>query len=178
MTGKEIFDYYETGTKLRLKIKCSSLHLSDIELPIDPYVLGVWLGDGNKHCGTITQMNPKVWEEIRKRGYHVGDDLTKNKNANTRTVFGLYKQLRENGLLKNKHSPLVFLRASHQQRLDLLRGFMDADGHFNRGRKRCIMETTQLWQAQDTMKLVSSLGYKPTFLSYKGSGFGKTNIQM
>ena len=35
--------------------------------------------------------------------------------------------------------PNIFLRASYEQRLDLLRGFMDTDGYYNPGRKRFVM---------------------------------------
>ncbi len=177
MTAKEIEQYYNTSTaKLRIKNSCPEF--SEKVLPIDPYVLGLWLGDGNSHCGRITQMNPKVWEEIEKRGYSIGNDVSNgcSGNAQDKTIFGIYGELKKLDLLDNKHVPDIYLQSSRDQRLDLLRGFMDADGHFNRTRKRCVMETTKQWQAEAISKIVFSLGYKATTIPAKTSGFGKTNI--
>ena len=56
----------------------------------------------------------------------------------------------------------LYMRASYQQRLDLLRGLMDTDGYYHEGRKRFVMGTTQKWQAEDLLKLVSTLGIKAT----------------
>ena len=90
-----------------------------------------------------------------------------------RTVLNIRGELNKLNLLKNKHIPDVYLRASHEQRLDLLRGFMDTDGYFNKTRKRFVMATTQLWQAEDLSKLVSSLGWKPTLIKCKKYCNGK-----
>src|SRR3954471_15217232 len=38
-------------------------------LSIDPYVLGVWLGDGTTSSATITCADPQVVDEIRAAGY-------------------------------------------------------------------------------------------------------------
>ena len=61
-----------------------------------------------------------------------------------RTILNIRGELNNLNLLKNKHIPDMYLRASHEQRLDLLRGFMDTDGYFNKTRKRFVMATTQL----------------------------------
>lgn len=177
LTALEMYEMYQANLRPRLRIKCTSLKLEEAELPIDPYVLGVWLADGNSNCGTITNLNSNVWKEIESRGYHVGNNLC-DKQAETRTIFGIYPELKKLGLLKNKHIPDIYYRSSHQQRLDLLRGFMDGDGYFNRPRKRCVTRTTKSWQMEAFVHLISSLGYKPTVFNVIGSGFGKTNIPM
>ena len=183
LTTDQMFEYIESNKNKRqsipLRIKCTELKNERINLPIDPYVFGLWLGDGNSHCARITQMNPKVWEEIERRGYSLGNDVTaKNaiSKAQDRTIFGLQGQLKNLGVLKNKHIPEIFFTASKEQRIDLLRGFMDADGHYNKARKRYVMSTTKHWQARDLMRLLSSLGVKSTLLKSIGSGFGKINI--
>jgi hypothetical protein len=135
-----------------------------LELPIDPYVFGVWLGDGSKDCGVLTNMNETIWEELKNRGYDTGPDVSGGSSglAESRTIYGLRGELNKLGLLKNKHIPDIYLRASKQQRLDLLRGFMDTDGYYNKIRDRCVMITTQQWQADGMSTLLSSLGFKPT----------------
>jgi deoxycytidine triphosphate deaminase len=68
-------------------------------LPIDPYTLGIWLGDGTSSCAEITCGE--------------GDEQT----------------LEELGLLGNKHVPEIYLRSSIPQRVALLQGLMDSDGY-------------------------------------------------
>lgn len=168
------------GYNKPLRIKCSPLNIEDIELPIDPYVLGAWLGDGNSYFGRITNMNQELWNEIRKRGYQIGNDVSGGGSgkAEDRTIFSLSLKLKELNLIANKHLPEIYLRSSFKQRLDILRGFMDTDGHYHRKRKRCVMYTTKEWQANAIMELVGSLGWKGTKMYTVGKGFGKTGIKV
>lgn len=158
-------------------IPCVKLELPDIELPIDPYVLGLWLGDGNRTCGTITCIVKEIWDEIKRRGYEVSENHNENLDkAESRTVYKLRGELVKLNLLGNKHIPDIYFRSSYNQRLDLLRGFMDADGHFHRKRKRIATDTTKEWQANSIMQLCSSLGFKPIKFNCTTTGFGKDNI--
>jgi hypothetical protein len=167
MTTQEIKDYNDSLTKRYshkiLKIdNPKPLNNPEVELPIDPYVLGVWLGDGHSIDAKITQANIEVWEEIERRGYEIGDDLSQGGagQATTRTIFGLQTKLRENNLLKNKHIPEIFLTSSYEQRLDMLRGMMDSDGTYNKSRNRFVMESTRENQVDYFNILASSLGVK------------------
>lgn len=167
MTTQEIKDYNDSLTKRQsyniLKIENPKpLNNPEIELPIDPYVLGVWLGDGHSIDGKITQANEKVWEEILKRGYEIGNDLSQGGTGKgtTRTIFNLQTKLRVNSLLKNKHIPDIYLSSSFEQRLDLLRGLMDSDGTYNKTRKRFVMESTRERQVEYFTIIASSLGLK------------------
>lgn len=167
------------GTTNKLSINNNSkLDLPDKELPIDPYVLGLWLANGNSHCGTIMSTLDITWDEIKKRGYDISHNLEKDPSRPCyKTVYGLYKQLRLLNLLKNKHVPLNYMRASYNQRLDLLRGYMDGDGHYHKKRNRCVMITTNNRQALDIRDLVATLGSTATIVNAKTSGFGKKNIK-
>src|SRR5690606_5181773 len=120
----------------------SPLDLPDATLPIDPYVLGAWLGDGSASSGQITQHQDDAEEMahfIRIAGHDVvvrdaGPDrpwiktLLIDPRAGTRRPT-FHALLREQGLRNNKHIPMVYLRASRDQRLALLQGMMDTDGH-------------------------------------------------
>lgn len=132
------------------------------DLPIDPYILGSWLGDGTSVAGSITSNNPDFWNEVKNRGYAYGEDISAEERCEMRTIFGLRTKLRELNLLENKHIPDMYLLASYQQRLDLLRGFMDADGYYNETRKRFVMATTREYQADYLISLLSTLGVKPS----------------
>jgi len=183
MTTEELYYYIkemnDSGKRWSYKIPkikiAKPLENEIIDLPIDPYLFGVWLGDGHSTDGKITNMNEEIWDEIRRRGYEVGEDVSQGGSgkASTRTIFGLQTKLREIGVLNNKHLPEIFLQSSYEQRLLVLRGFMDSDGHYNKTRKRFVMSTTKEWQSKVFTQLISSLGVKPTVIRYKKKANGK-----
>lgn len=131
------------------------------------------MGDGSKSSGIITNINDKIWEEIQNRGYSVGSDLSGENHAEMRTVYNIRGILDELGILHTKFIPNLYMRASYQQRLDLLRGLMDTDGYYHESRKRFVMGTTQKWQAEDLFKLVSTLGIKATIFEVDKKCNGK-----
>ena len=167
MTTEEIYNYLK-GIKKRDSynipkiLNPKPLNLPSVDLPIDPYVLGCWLGDGSKQCGLITNETNNVLGEIQRRGYKLGKDVSAENRTSSYTILGLYSKLKELNLLNNKHIPDIYQRASFSQRLDLLRGLMDTDGYYNPIRKRFVMQTNQEWQCNDLIKLLASLGIKST----------------
>lgn len=99
---------------------------SEKQLPIDPYVLGVWLGDGAAGGGLITKPDAEVFDEIRRRGYEVKEPPARD--GISKRIVGLTRKLRGAGVLGNKHVPEVYFAGSVEQRIDLLRGLLDTDG--------------------------------------------------
>lgn len=102
------------------------LQLPHADLPIDPYVLGAWLGDGTSSKGSLTLGYAKAGIIDKLPANKVTDVPAKN-SLEVRVV-GLTAQLRELGVLNNKHIPMAYLRASESQRRALLAGIMDTDG--------------------------------------------------
>src|SRR2546425_1858106 len=47
------------------------------ELPVDPYVLGVWLGDGTTAAAEITCADDEILAEVAKAGYKVAPQRTR-----------------------------------------------------------------------------------------------------
>ena len=131
------------------------------QLPIDPYVLGVWLGDGSSDSASVHNPDKRVWDMVRARGFVVGErfKLSRENGCEVRTIFGLYSQLKEQGLLRNKHVPEQYFRASIEDRLLLLQGLMDTDGYYNKKRKRFAMNTTADWLANAIYELAASMGW-------------------
>ena len=145
----------------------------EISLPIDPYVLGVWLGDGRNRQGEICSGDAECFNEIEKRGYSVGKNLEKrDKRCESRTIYGLTKSLKNLGLIHNKHIPEIYFKGSYQQRMDLLRGLMDSDGSVNPLRKQCVFMNRNKKLSEDLSFLLSTLGQRPylceTKQKYKG----------
>lgn len=149
------------------------LALPDAELPIDPYVLGLWLADGKHTSGEISKPDQFVWDEVQRRGYPVSMETGGKQACPTRTAQGLVKQLRTFGLLGNKHIPAEYLRAGYQQRLDLLRGLMDGDGSANPTRKQVVFTNTDHALALRVRELACSLGQRAVLNTFNAYGFGK-----
>jgi deoxycytidine triphosphate deaminase len=148
-------------------------------LPIDPYVLGVWLGDGTSSCAEITcgEGDERTLEEIRWAGYrvrHVGHrrfrigGLSRGQ-VRRRPDLGTGRFLPDDslssvlgglGLLGNKHVPELYLRSSVPQRLALLQGLMDAAGYVDT-HGRCEFVSIRENLADAVLELAASLGLRP-----------------
>lgn len=131
------------------------LELPHVELPVDPYVLGVWLGDGDSDCGRITSADEQVIENVRRAGWEVSKGASKYRWC----IRGLAARLRHLGVLRNKRIPDEYLRSSVAQRLGLLRGLMDTDGSCAKN-GTCNFVTTSSALAFGVWELLSSLGIK------------------
>jgi hypothetical protein len=161
------------------------LDLPERDLPVHPYVLGCWLGDGGVNGGTIVQPNDhELFEHISDCGYKVGPPIGQRKT--TRTVYGLTTQLQRIGLqwaaennsgryiTGSKRIPAMYLRASRHQRLALLQGLMDTDGSWNRKRRQAVFISTNKQLAESAAELVTSLGWKARIYPLVAKGFGLT----
>jgi hypothetical protein len=131
-------------------------------LLIDPYVLGLWLGDGTTLAGSIACHAQDAEETtflIEQAGYPV-KELVNGSSVNGRQlrVYGdLQRDLRVEGVLGDKHVPEQYLRASSGQRLALLQGLMDSDGTVDKD-GRCEFTNTNRGLVDAVAGLVRSLG--------------------
>ena len=116
MTSEEIHSYLQQFKGGNIKpneipkiYNAKPIINDNIQLPIDPYVLGCWLCGGYKLDGIIKNKEYGIWLEITRRGYEIGEDIPQNGEGNDKgeilTVFGLRSKLIEMGLLGNKHIP-------------------------------------------------------------------------
>lgn len=151
------------------------IQLPETSLPIDPYVLGIWLADGKHTSGEISKPDQAIWDEIRSRGYEIGDNYSRNHKDKCRahTVLGLRRKLLDLGMLRDKIIPMAYMRASHAQRLALLQGIFDGDGSANSLRKQAVMNTVSHDFALQVKELLLSLGQRPLLSPYIATGFGK-----
>lgn len=177
LTTKEIADSYISRVEKNGKVHHryavptnKPLQLEEKELPIDPYVFGVWLGDGNSASSQITMHKDdlEISEYLKERCEYLEVRQTEKRNPNTMNVYieprgkceiTMHKKLHDLGVLKNKHIPIEYLRASYKQRLELLQGIMDTDGTCNKnGRAEIVFKSKRL--IEDTSELLHSLGIK------------------
>lgn len=135
---------------------------SPVDLPIEPYTLGAWLGDGDNSGGRVCGPDEKVFESIRKDGYELSESHCPTRAPfQTRTVYNLVKELRKQNLLHNKHIPPIYFAASVGQRLALLQGLMDTDGNMSKtygNGATFVQKKEQL--SNDVLALINSLGFR------------------
>ena len=115
------------------------------QVGIDPYLLGMWLGDGNSNGKGFTSADPelvqywKQWAEQNeaevvlhpnkgKKDIYFGVKSIFN-IGNDRTHFNpLKKKLDKYNLINNKHVPIDYINNDIDTRLKLLAGMIDTDG--------------------------------------------------
>jgi hypothetical protein len=141
------------------------------ELPIEPYLLGVWLGDGTSKNANVTSADPEIMANINVLGYKT----EKKKTKYSWLIKGLSEKLTSCNLKGNKHIPDVYLYGSIKQRLELVRGLMDTDGYAG---NRCLeFCNTNKNLADGMIMLLRSLGIKCRIKSKQplreGKPFGK-----
>jgi len=141
-------------------------------LPVDPYVLGVWLGDGASAQGHITSHSDDavhVRAEFERRGYATTDQKTKYLFG----TLGLKVALRELGVLNNKHIPTIYLSANPIQRRDLLKGLMDSDGNVSK-KGQCFFSQKSLSFITQVRELLCSLGIKNSLQTTEAKIYDKS----
>jgi len=108
------------------------------QFEIEPYSLGVWLGDGNERDARVTS-HIGDYEELKsfieKDGYAVSVHDRKGRNVKALGIGvegkgdnKFLKGLKKYNLIENKHIPEIYFYGSVEQRLELLQGLMDTDG--------------------------------------------------
>jgi replicative DNA helicase len=136
--------------------------LPDADLPIPPYALGAWLGDGESASARFTSFDPEIVMHVEASGLVA---VPQGPRCPYRMAFAakpdgtLQAVLRTLGVLGNKHIPLGYLRGSEAQRRALLAGILDTDGTVtSTGSIQLAVTSREL--AESVRELVLSLGYR------------------
>lgn len=152
------------------------------DLKIDPYLLGLWLGDGNSNSVTICSIDDEIINYLVDHSKKIGvmntiepDPSKGNGNFRYCRIHNGWKndnQIRSSfkdyDLFNNKHIPTDYLYSSVDQRLELLKGLMDTDGSCDKSGN--IEFGTSIPKLYEGMKfLLGSLG-----ISYKVEKVRKT----
>ena len=132
--------------------QCKPIQFKNVDLPIDPYTLGAWLGDGHSAGSRFTTADPEITTFFPY-------ECVKVKNNKYGYQFhGLFKLLRENDLLNNKRIPEIYFVGSIVQRTRLLQGLIDTDGTIEQHGKHFSFCNKNESLIDSTLDLVRSLG--------------------
>lgn len=192
LTTSQILGDYSLHQKTKAGLKRRSNYSIDLcqpidypkrELPIEPYTLGAWLGNGYSHASNVVIFDDEVRENIAKDGYKIAEapyDCNTGKakcyiigntgNGKHRNYFtGLLKTANVKG---NKHIPEIYKIASIEQRFALLQGLFDTDGYAaSDGEVEfCSINETL---ANDVLELLRSVGIKARLRTGKAVCNGK-----
>lgn len=145
----------------------------DISLPVDPYVLGAWLGDGTSKSATFTSGDEDLEHFVSNLEAAIGSVVVRRYGDRASTICtpggGLQSGLRGLGVLGRKHVPQLYFDAGTDQRWALLQGMMDTDGtvntHGGKTTARCAFYGTNEQLVRDVWRLARSLGLKATVTS-------------
>ncbi len=146
-----------------------------LDLPIEPYTLGAWLGDGTTTAANITSCDDEVLEQISGDGYavrrlgyarhlyHIGGAGHTRDAATGRYTrnASISSRLRDLGMRVGKYVPRPYLEAGVGQRLALLQGLMDTDGYVDDVAGRCGFMSINENLADGVVELAASLGFRP-----------------
>jgi len=146
-----------------------------LDLPIEPYTLGAWLGDGTTTAAAITTIDDEILQQISGEGYPVrrlsyaphlysvgATGRTRDEGTGRYARNGtLSSQLRNLGLRDGKFIPRSYLEAGVGQRLALMQGLMDTDGYVDDVAGRCEFTSINPTLADGFVELAASLGFRP-----------------
>ena len=183
-TTKEIANRFKTPDNSpyhRIPYAMHGINYEIKNLEIDPYILGIWLGDGYSAGGRIISGNRDVQElnNILSEKCEIGI-YTKFDGNHTLTLKklngsenSLHIFLRKMNLLNNKHIPEKYMVSSREQRLELLRGLIDSDGYIDK-KGQAFFYNKNINLVKQVNILVKSLGYKTTYKEKESSLYGKS----
>jgi deoxycytidine triphosphate deaminase len=186
LTTDQIAQSVRRGSGYRWRLdQCAPVQYEERDLPVDPYVLGVWIGDGTSTKAEVTCADQPILREIELAGYPVqrasapiayrigGAGHTRDwRTGRYTTNSSMSSLLREMGVLGHKHIPRAYLEASIAQRRALLEGLMDTDGYVDT-LGRCDITTIDRDLAEQYAELIASLGHRPLIATKTATLYGK-----
>jgi len=140
------------------------------QVPVDPHFLGIWLGDGTSantsittidqeiidYCTTYAQSLGLVFNKLKaKYRYSAVKDVDSKENI-------ILEGLKSLGVINNKHIPLIYKHNSKANRLALLAGIIDTDGHYDKKGKGYEISQKNDQLADDIVFIARSLGFCAT----------------
>ena len=159
---------------------CKPVEYDEKKYMIDPYVLGLLIGDGSLCRNTVTLSIPQHESESINRvkstlleNYTLSESLSSScprysivrkthRHGYKNDYVQEIKRLGLNVIGYDKFIPEEYMLGSVEQRIALLQGLMDSDGYISATRNQISFTSTSIRLVHDVKLLVESLGGKCT----------------
>ena len=180
----EIKDYINLSEHMKNKLKLYKVGIDFPykEIPFDPYIIGLWIGDGTSCSADITSQDSAIIVYLKqilpKYGLYLHFTPSSKYNykisdkSNSNRFTQILKQL---DILNNKHIPDIYKINSREVRLQILSGILDTDGHLHGNCYEFVQKNERI--IDDVIYIARSLGFsayksvKKTSWIYKGQKF-------
>jgi hypothetical protein len=185
-----IKDYLKLDKNIKKYLKGYkvAIEFPEKDLPLDPYMIGFWLGDGTSNSCEITTQDSTIIKYFKtnleqykcflqyhnnssKYRYRINGNGSCKENSNH-----FMNVLNKYNLINNKHIPYEYKCNSRENRLKLLAGLLDSDGSLDKNKTGYefsqSLEHEQI--IDDIIYLARSLGFacykniKQTTWTYQG----------
>lgn len=143
----ELNEYLKLSDSVKdlLKLYKVPVDFSKKDVNIDPYFLGLWLGDGNSLSPSVTTDENRDYLKLK------GLNLTCYENNR------LLRYMQNYDLIGNKHIPHNYKCNSRNIRLQVLAGLVDSIGYYQKNVYEIVQKNERL--AKDIVYLARSLGF-------------------
>lgn len=139
------------------------------KVKVDPYFLGIWLGDGTSRYPEVTTADPEVVESLEAEAASRNLVLNLKEQREGCAIYSitsgghngpyansLINDLRHYNLIQNKHVPNIYKANDRNTRLQILAGLLDSDGSKSNNCFDFINKNKTL--AEDVTFIARSLG--------------------
>lgn len=163
----KLSDYLKLTKSLKreLKLYKNKVDYESKKISFDPYIIGLWLGDGSKRDPVITNQDAEIIKYLKENlgnynlylQYQSGYDYRINSIKKTNIMNDFLKKY---NMIDNKHIPDILKYNTREVRLQVLAGLIDSDGSYVKG----VFEITQKREhlIDDIIELTKSLGFMAT----------------
>jgi hypothetical protein len=159
------------GQKKSLKGYKVPIKFTEKEVPIDPYIIGLWLGDGTSANTGFTNQDSTVIAYLKKNlpiydcylqffpkntsgyGYAFSSLLASNCRGSNK-ILTILQNL---NLINNKHIPDLYKYNSRENQLKILAGLIDTDGYLDNNCYDIVQKNYTL--AKDIEYIARCLGF-------------------
>ena len=165
-------EYLKKSDKFKSNYKGYKVAIDFKEQPlkIEPYFLGLWLGDGRNSDVRIATQDKEVTEYLQDYASRLGKKLHCYEAEDKCPIYAitniegnkdsLQQKLRELNLIDNKHIPHIYIANSKKNRLELLAGLIDSDGFYDDEHHLFEIVQKNKRLAKDIKYLADTLGFR------------------
>ena len=177
-------DYLKKSAKWKSNYKGykTAVEFPHKDVPLDPYLFGLWLGDGSSRSSRICTPDEEVVDYLKQYAEKTGQFVTVDKQKGKCPMYtitggrsaearkkSVQAILRKMNVLNNKYIPQIYLINDKDTRLQLLAGLIDSDGYINKNSGRTIEITNKSERLAYQIKfLCDTLGYRTSIRKKKG----------